>query len=102
MRNFGYKTLVEKLIPIVLLEIVDNGLPSNEGCSDVEPMEERSDSDSSSVPTLSKFSVTPSTNSLNDEGGESGTPETHSPDNIQMDVGFPPEQIHGYSVPLEV
>ena len=61
-----------------------------------------SESNSSSVPTLSEFSVTPSTNSLNDEGGECDTQETHSPDNIQMDVGFPLEQIRGYPVPLEV
>ena len=96
------KILVDSLISIVFIEIIDDGLPSDEGCPDVEPMEEGSDSNSSSVPTLSEFSVTPSTNSLNDEGGESGTQETHSPGNIQMDVGFPPEQIHGYPVPLEV
>ena len=57
-----------------------------------------SESNSSSVPTLSEFSVTPSTNSLNDEGGDEGEEEACSPDHIQMDVEFPQAQLHGHPV----
>ena len=62
--------------------------------------------ESSSVPTLSEFSVSPSTNSptnsLNDEGGDEMEEQAHSPDNIQMDVGFPSPQLKGYPVEIQV
>ena len=75
-----------------------------EGCSDVEPMDEGSEysSLSSGIVSLSEFSVTPGatpTNSLSDEGGEG---QAHSPDNIQMDVGFPSPQLKGYPVDAQV
>ena len=51
---------------------------------------------------LSEFSVTPdvspSTNSLNDEGVGDRVKEVHSPDNILMDIAFPSEQLRGYQV----
>ena len=62
---------------------------------------EGSESDSSSVPTLSEFSVTP-TNSLNDEGGDEREEEARSPDHIQMDVEFPQAQLQGYPVEQQV
>ena len=62
-------------------------------------------SSSSDVVSLSEFSVTPSatpTNSLNDEGGDEVEEQAHSPDNIQMDVGFPSPQLKGYPVEIQV
>ena len=58
--------------------------------------------ESSSVPTLSEFSVSPSTNSLNDEGGDEGEEEARSPDHIQMDVEFPQVQRQGYPVGQQI
>ena len=43
-----------------------------------------------------------STNSLNDEGGSGMEEEARTPDHIQMDVEFPPQQLTGNPVPLEV
>ena len=54
----------------IFLDIVHDGLTSNEGCSDPD---QESGSDSSSNVVLSEFSCTPTnspTNSLNDEGGD--------------------------------
>ena len=77
-------------LSIVLIEIIQDGLPSNEGYSDKERSESN---ESSSVMSLSEFDVTPSpTNSLNDEGGEEEE-EARSPDHIQMDVEFPQAQL---------
>ena len=62
---------------------------------------EGSESDSSSVPTLSKFSVTP-TNSLNDEEGDEREEEARSPDHILMDVEFPQAKLHDYPTEVRV
>ena len=54
---------------------------------------------------LSELSCTPTnspTNSLNDEGGDETEGQAHSPDNIQMDVGFPDPQLKGYPVEIQV
>ena len=86
-------------LSIILIEIVQGGIPSNEGCSDAE---QGSESDSnSSIVSLSEFSCTPTTptNLLTDD--ERGKKEqAHSPDHILMDVEIPREQITGY--PIEV
>ena len=79
-------------------------VPLTEGCSDVEPMDEGSEhsSSSSDVVSLSEFSVTPGatpTNSLSDEGGKG---QAHSPDVIQMEVGFSSPQLKGYPVDNQV
>ena len=90
-------------LSIVLIEIIQGGMPSNEGCSDAE-QGSGSDSNSSMV-SLSEFSCTPTTptNSLtDDEGGNREKEQAHSPDYIQMDIGIPREQITGYPVEVQV
>ena len=86
-------------LSIILIEIIQGGIPPNEGCSDAE---QGSESDlNSSIVSLSEFSCTPTTptNSLtDDEGGKKE--QAHSPDHILMDVEIPREQITGY--PIEV
>ena len=81
------------------IEIVDNGLPSNEGCSDQElGSSQESESDSSSMISLSEFSYTPTnspTNSLTDDEGGAQQEQAHSPDQIQMDVEIPRVQVTG-------
>ena len=56
------------MIDVVFIELMQEGIPSHDGCSEHH---EGSDDDSSSL-SLSEFSVTPnsSTNSTNDERGE--------------------------------
>ena len=87
---------------VIFSDIVRDGLTSNEGCSDPD---QGSGSESSSNVVLSEFSCTPTnspTNSLNDEGGNEMGEQAHSPDNIQMDVGFPGPQLKGYPVEIQV
>ena len=66
---------------------------------------QESESDSSSMVSLSEFSCTPTnspTNSLtNDEGGAQ-TEQVHSPDHIQMDVEIPRVQVTRYPIEVEV
>ena len=87
------------MIDIVLTELVQQGVPSHDGCSDHEGSD--LDSSSSEMLSLSEFFVTPTspTNSTNDEGE---VEKVQSPDHMQMEVGFPPEQLEGYLVPVEV
>ena len=92
---------MQSQISIVFIEIVQGGIPSNEGCSDAE-QGSGSDSNSSMV-SLSEFSCTPTTNSLtDDEGGEREVQQAHSPDHIQMDVEIPPVQLVRYPIEVEV
>ena len=93
------------ILYIVFLDLVHDGLPSNEGCSDQElGSTQGSGSDSSSVLSLSEFSSTPTNSLINDEGGEGDLQEAeiHSPDHIQMDVKFPQEQFKGYPIEAQV
>ena len=65
-------------------------------------MEGSESNESSSILSLSEFSVTPSpTNSLNDEGGDEEE-GARSPDHIQMDVEFPQAQLEGYPVRQQI
>ena len=65
-------------------------------------MEGSESNESSSILSLSEFSVTPSsTNSLNDERGDEEE-GARSPDHIQMDVEFPQAQLEGYPVRQQI
>ena len=92
---------MQSQISIVFIEIIQGGIPSNEGCSDAE---QGSGSDSNSpMVSLSEFSCTPTTNSLtDDEGDEREVQQAHSLDHIQMDVEIPPVQLVGYPIEVEV
>ena len=73
-----------------------------EGCSDHD---QESVASSDFEVSLSEFSCTPTTptNSLtSDEGGTRDEEQAQSPDQIQMDVEIPQEQIMGYPVDVMV
>ena len=66
---------------------------------------QESESDSSSMISLSEFSYTPTnspTNSLTDDEGGAQLEQAHSPDQIQMDVEIPRVQVTGYPIEVEV